>query len=77
MAREPLLLEGQVRVPQLAVLPAITTERLAPQVLRIELSVFHDNAGAIRLYERHGFELLGTIRAGSSPPIFPMLRRAR
>lgn len=27
------------------------------------------------LYERHGFELLGTIQAGSSPPFFPMLRR--
>ena len=29
------------------------------------------------LYERHGFELLGTIQVGSSPPIFPMLRPAR
>lgn len=29
----------------------------------------------IPLYERHGFELLGTIQVGSSPPIFPMLRR--
>lgn len=28
------------------------------------------------LYERHGFELVGTIQVGSSPPIFPMLRRA-
>ncbi len=27
------------------------------------------------LYERHGFELLGTIQAGSSPPFFPMLRK--
>jgi GNAT superfamily N-acetyltransferase len=26
-------------------------------------------------YERHGFELLGTIQVGSSPPIYPMLRR--
>jgi ribosomal protein S18 acetylase RimI-like enzyme len=31
----------------------------------------------IRLYERHGFELLGTIQAGTSPPISPMLRRPR
>jgi GNAT superfamily N-acetyltransferase len=29
------------------------------------------------LYERRGFEKAGTIRVGSSPSIFPMLRRAR
>jgi GNAT superfamily N-acetyltransferase len=29
------------------------------------------------LYERQGFEIVGTIRVGSSPSIFPMLRRAR
>jgi GNAT superfamily N-acetyltransferase len=28
------------------------------------------------LYGRHGFEIAGTIRVGSSPSIFPMLRRA-
>ena len=28
-----------------------------------------------RLYLRHGFEVLGTIQAGASPPISPMLRR--
>ena len=33
------------------------------QVLRIELTVFHDNAPAIRLYERHGFELEGRFKA--------------
>ncbi|MGH7845475.1 MAG: GNAT family N-acetyltransferase [Candidatus Binatia bacterium] len=31
----------------------------------------------IPLYERHGFELLGTIQVGKSPPIFPMLRKPR
>jgi ribosomal protein S18 acetylase RimI-like enzyme len=30
---------------------------------------------SIPLYERHGFELIGTIQVGSSPPLFPMLRR--
>jgi ribosomal protein S18 acetylase RimI-like enzyme len=35
------------------------------------------NPKNIPLYERHGFELLGTIQAGSSPPLFPMLRRPR
>jgi hypothetical protein len=29
------------------------------------------------LYKRHGFEIAGTIRVGSSPFIFPMLRKAR
>jgi GNAT superfamily N-acetyltransferase len=29
------------------------------------------------LYQRHGFEIAGTIRVGSSPSIFPMLRQAR
>jgi ribosomal protein S18 acetylase RimI-like enzyme len=29
----------------------------------------------IPLYQRHGFEVLGTIQVGTSPPITPMLRR--
>jgi ribosomal protein S18 acetylase RimI-like enzyme len=29
----------------------------------------------VPLYQRHGFELLGTIQAGHSPPLFPMLRK--
>ena len=29
------------------------------------------------LYERFGFERLGTIAVGSSPPLFPMLRKSR
>lgn len=33
------------------------------QVLRIELTVFHDNERAIRLYERHGFEREGRLKA--------------
>lgn len=32
------------------------------QVLRLELNVFHDNARAIRLYERHGFQREGLLR---------------
>ena len=35
------------------------------------------NPRNISLYERHGFERLGTIQAGTSPPIVPMLRKAR
>jgi ribosomal protein S18 acetylase RimI-like enzyme len=33
------------------------------------------NPRNIPLYERHGFERLGTIQVGSSPEIVPMLRR--
>jgi ribosomal protein S18 acetylase RimI-like enzyme len=35
------------------------------------------NPKNIPLYERHGFEVLGTIQVGTSPPIFPMLRKPR
>ena len=35
------------------------------------------NPRNVPLYQRHGFELLGTIQAGRSPPIFPMLRKPR
>ena len=31
----------------------------------------------LALYERHGFEVLGTIQVGSSPPMFPMVRGPR
>jgi ribosomal protein S18 acetylase RimI-like enzyme len=33
------------------------------------------NPANLSLYQRHGFEVLATIQVGSSPPIFPMLRR--
>jgi ribosomal protein S18 acetylase RimI-like enzyme len=32
---------------------------------------------SVPLYERHGFEVLGTIHVGTSPPITPMVRRPR
>jgi len=35
------------------------------------------NPRNIRLYERHGFERLGEIQAGSSPTLVPMARRPR
>jgi GNAT superfamily N-acetyltransferase len=35
------------------------------------------SARNIPLYERHGFETLGVIKAGSCPPVFPMLRKPR
>jgi len=35
------------------------------------------NPRNVPLYERHGFEVLGTIQAGGSPTITPMLRKPR
>lgn len=35
------------------------------------------NPRNIPLYERHGFEVLGEIQEGTSPVIFPMLRKPR
>ncbi len=35
------------------------------------------NPRNITLYQRHGFEIVGTIQAGSSPPLFPMRREPR
>ncbi|HHP7245281.1 MAG TPA: GNAT family N-acetyltransferase [Elainellaceae cyanobacterium] len=35
------------------------------------------NPANLSFYERHGFEVLGTIQVGASPPIFPMLRHPR
>lgn len=35
------------------------------------------NPRNVPLYERHGFELLGTIQSGGFPPLFPMLRTPR
>ena len=35
------------------------------------------NPRNIPLYQRHGFEVLGTIQVGSSPPVSPMLRKPR
>ncbi len=32
---------------------------------------------SVPLYRRHGFEVVGTIQVGASPPIFPMVRPRR
>jgi ribosomal protein S18 acetylase RimI-like enzyme len=32
---------------------------------------------SVPLYERHGFEVVGRIQVGSSPPLFPMIRKPR
>lgn len=33
------------------------------------------NPRNIPLYQRYGFEVIGTVQVGSSPPIYPMLRK--
>lgn len=35
------------------------------------------NPRNISLYERHGFEVMGEIQVGTSPPVTPMIRQAR
>jgi ribosomal protein S18 acetylase RimI-like enzyme len=35
------------------------------------------NPRNVPLYERFGFEVVGTIQAGNSPPLYPMYRRAK
>ena len=35
------------------------------------------NPANLSLYQRHGFEVIGNIQAGSSPPLFPMIREPR
>jgi ribosomal protein S18 acetylase RimI-like enzyme len=35
------------------------------------------NPKNVSLYERHGFEVVGRIQVGTSPTLFPMLRKAR
>jgi ribosomal protein S18 acetylase RimI-like enzyme len=35
------------------------------------------NPRNVSLYQRHGFEIIGTIQAGRSPTVVPMLRRRR
>ena len=35
------------------------------------------NPANMSLYERHGFQVMGRIDAGSAPPVHPMIRRAR
>src|SRR5215475_12819638 len=35
------------------------------------------NPANIPLYKRNGFEVIGTIQVGDSPPLYPMIRRPR
>ena len=35
------------------------------------------NPANIPLYERHGFEVIGTIQVGDAPPLTPIIRQPR
>ncbi len=74
-------------LPFIAVDPAHQRKGLGSVLLRHALAIC-DREGRLAyleatsaanraLYERHGFEAVGEIRVGSSPPLTPMLREPR
>jgi ribosomal protein S18 acetylase RimI-like enzyme len=74
-------------LPLIGVDPAFQGKGYGSALLRIALErCDRDHAVAylestnernIPLYERHGFEAIGTIQVGASPTLVPMVRRAR
>jgi ribosomal protein S18 acetylase RimI-like enzyme len=74
-------------LPLIGVDPAHQRKGLGSALLRHALEIIDrdrltaylesSNPLNIPLYQRHGFELLDTLRVGSAPPVFPMVRRAR
>ena len=74
-------------LPLIGVDPAQQNRGLGSALMRHALAVCDrdgslaylesSNPRNIPLYQRHGFESLGTIQVGSSPPVVPMLRRPR
>lgn len=74
-------------LPLLGVVPLYHGKGLGSALMQHAIArCDHDNKVAylessnpknISFYERYGFELLGTIQVGTSPSIFPMLRKPR
>jgi GNAT superfamily N-acetyltransferase len=74
-------------LPLIATDPARQGKGLGAALLRHALAICDEQsmpayleattARSARLYQRHGFETLGTIQAGTSPTLTPMLRRPR
>ncbi len=74
-------------LPMIGVDPSFQGQGLGSALLRHALArcdeaslpayLESSNPANVPLYERHGFEVQGTIQIGSSPPVFPMLRGAR
>jgi ribosomal protein S18 acetylase RimI-like enzyme len=79
--------EAHWYLPLIGVDPARQGERLGDKLMYHALLLCDEdglpaylessNPRNIPFYERHGFEALGKIQAGSSPTIVPMLRRPR
>ncbi len=74
-------------LPMIGVDPAKQGQGLGSALLRHTLArcdeeglpayLESSNPANVPLYERHGFEVVGKIQAGSSPTAFPMLRAPR
>jgi len=74
-------------LPMIGVDPAKQGKGLGSALLRYALArcdeaglpayLESSNTANVPLYERHGFEVVGKIQAGSSPTAYPMLRTAR
>jgi ribosomal protein S18 acetylase RimI-like enzyme len=74
-------------LPLIGVDPACQGRGLGSALLRFALErcdreaapayLESSNPRNVPLYQRHGFEIIGEIQAGTSPTVVPMLRRAR
>jgi ribosomal protein S18 acetylase RimI-like enzyme len=74
-------------LPLIGVDPSCQRRGLGAALLRYGLAVCDQEASPayleatspanVPLYERHGFEVMGEIVVGGSPPMFPMVRRPR
>ena len=74
-------------LPLIAVDPLYQSQGLGSQLMKHALNRIDEdglpaylessNPRNMSLYERHGFEVMGQIQIGTSPPIHPMLRSAR
>lgn len=74
-------------LPIIAVDPAYQGQGLGSQLMKHALNRIDEdglpaylessNPRNMSLYERHGFEVMGQIQIGTSPPIHPMIRLAR
>lgn len=74
-------------LPLIGVDPAYQRRGLGSALLRHALAVCDreqvpaylesTSPASLSLYQRHGFDVIGEITVGNSPPLFPMLRKPR
>jgi len=79
--------EAHWYLPLIGVDPAAQSRGFGSALMRLALArcdrdalpayLESSNPRNISLYRRHGFEVLGTIQVGGSPPVSPMLRTPR